>query len=195
MIREPLRVYKFRKRYTVGLAASILAIASLTLLPPFSPMERVLVIGFFSFLSGLLIVGTMNSRIELYEDRLCLRSLFARSGKCLALSEIGGVFEDHFLMWELESSHVYYLIPRKLLEEKNRLRRIVPAPLKKERLWLGAWISDYKDLLRAVTERLPSDAYIDPFVAWLLEKAPDRKWTRREIVEYYKQVEPGQLFH
>ncbi len=192
---KPLKIYKFQKRHTLGLVASILAIASLTLLPPFSNVERVAVISFLLFLSGLLIVSTSNGRIELYEDRVCLKSFFARPNKCLALSEIGGVFEDHFLMWELESSHVYYLIPRKLLEEKNRLRRIVPAPLKKEHLWIDSGVSDYRDLLREIIKRLPPGAYIDPFVAWLLEKAPDRKWTRREIVEYYKQVEPGQLFH
>ncbi len=189
-----VRIYFPNKRQVIAQAVVFLvfAILSSLLMPSF--LIRLGSAIFFLGLIGLFILAGIKGRVELYEDRICYRPLFSGQKICLVLSEIGGIFEDHFLMWEFESSHFYYLIPRALLKEERKLHRVIPASFKRRSVCLSTWILNYKDLLSEIVKRLPRDAYIDPFVSWV-NQLPHRKWSRQEIIDFYRQAEPGRLFH
>ena len=188
---EPLKAYPMRSRFPIWL--TIIAVAATTIMCLLGPsLAQNLLVAAALLIPSVFMLGlSFNSRIEFYEDKICMVNSLLKKRREIYYRDIGGVFEDHFMMWEYEWCHWFYLIPRDLL---NYPRGSIPASFRDKTFHLGPDSGNYKDLLREIIQRASSGIQISPYVRWLLEE-PSRKRTRREIVEFYKRTESGRLFH
>lgn len=188
---EPLNAYPLHSRFPIWMTViAVMATAIMFLLGP-SLAQNILVAVALLIPSAFALILRFNSRIEFHEDKICMVNPFLKRRKEIYYRDIGGIFEDHFMMWEYEWCHWFYLIPRDLLSYP---RGLIPASFRDRTFHLGPDSGNYKGLLREVIQRTPSGIQISPYVQWLLQE-PDRKRTRREIIEFYKRTEPGQLLH